>query len=138
MAKEFIIRDHGNWQEMVNTAWPWIATKPFRVQLLSGLKRTLDQNALMHAVFEECVRQTKLKDAHWWKNELKCKLGLKEVHFDIEDQPHVIVLSTTQYNTAQMAKFCEKIVAHMKTDYNVDIVLPEELNKTKGEDNASN
>ena len=95
----------------------------------SELTRTLDQNWLIHAVFSDCAKLTGLKTPNWWKSELKCKIGLREVHFDIDEQPHLIVRSTTEYSTKEMATFCEKIVAYMKMNYDVDIILPDELTK---------
>lgn len=129
MAKEFIIRDWPNWMEVVNIAQPVIGKKAFRVVLYRGLKRTVDQNSLMHAVFEDCAKKTGKRDAKWWKNELKNKLGKKSVHFDLDDQPTIIVHSTTEYSTKEMADFCEKIVAYMKQEYQADIELPEEIKK---------
>lgn len=109
--------------------------KPLSVKV-TGVKRSLDQNALVHAVFEDCARLTGEKNAGWWKEELKLKLGKKSVHIDLDDQPHVVVISTTDYSTAEMAAFCEKIVAHMKTDYDVDIVLPNDPPINEGADDG--
>jgi hypothetical protein len=84
-------------------------------------KRNLSQNDLLHAIFEECAKKTGLKDAYWFKNELKNKLGLKEVHIDLDDMPTVIVVSTTKYNKKQMSDFIEKIIAYMAMNYQVVI-----------------
>lgn len=135
MAKEFIIRKIEDWNEVVALAKPVIGKKPFRVKLSRGLKRTIDQNALMHMVFENCSKQcfgkfAINKDASWWKGELKNKLGKKSVHFDLDESPTIIVHSTTEYSTKELAEFCEKIQAYMKQTYDVDIELPDEI-KTK-------
>lgn len=82
-------------------------------------KRNLPQNDLLHAIFKECAKKTGLKSATWFKNELKGKLGLKEVHIDLDDMPSVIVVSTTKYNKKQMSDFIEKIYAYMAQNYNV-------------------
>lgn len=144
MKYEVIIKTQTDWEKLDRTVRDRIVVNPapFKVVVDGGLKRTIDQNKLLHAVFEDCARKTRIqiidrvnnlqgfvtKSADWWKNELKCKLGKKEVHFDLEEQPTIIVVSTTEYNTREMAEFCEKIVAHMKTEYGVDIELPDELN----------
>lgn len=134
--KEFIIRESNDWREVAKTVTPVIGKTPFRVVLYRGLKRTGKQNKLLHAVFEECAKKASAFraegsycDAIWWKNELKSKLGIKQVHFDIDDQPTVIIKSTTDYSTKEMGDFCEKIVAYMTTEYGVDIELPDELKK---------
>lgn len=127
---EYIIKELSDWnaldikaRRIINS----ISFKPFLVRI-TGLKRTLDQNALLHAVVSDCAKKTGIKDAHWWKDELKLKLGLKEVHFDLDEQPFVIVVSTTRYSTKQMGQFVEKIQAYMKTEYDIDIELPNEFN----------
>lgn len=141
MAKEFIINAQEDWQDMVKLAYPVVGKKPFRVVLHRGLKRTVDQNSLVHAVFEDCARKVtrqiastpgstmiaQIKPAEWWKTELKNKLGKKSVHFDLDEQPTIIVHSTTEYSTKELAEFCEKIVAYMKTEFGVDIELPDEI-----------
>lgn len=132
MAKEFIIRDKGDWQAMVNIAFPVVGKKPFRVILHRGLKRTIDQNKLLHAVFTDCANKVWAKlnkslPADWWKRELKAKLGKKSVHFDLDEQPTIFIDSTSDYSTKEMSDFCQKIVAHMKTEHEVDIELPDEL-----------
>lgn len=140
MAKEFIIREEKDWSEVVAIAKPVIGKKPFRVKLSRGLKRTVNQNALVHTVFVDCA--TKVwkareisKPANWWKSELKNKLGKKSVHFDLHDQPTIIVHSTTEYSTTELGEFCEKIVAYMKQEYDVDIELPDQINKKLNKNN---
>ncbi len=132
--KEYIIKTVADFTDFYvdGIAKLKVAFKPFKIAI-SGLQRTIAQNSLLHAVFEDCYNLTGIKDAKWWKRELKNKLGLKEVHIDMHDQPTVIVLSTAEYSTKQMAEFCEKIVAYMKIEYGVDIVLPDELKEVKNE-----
>lgn len=84
-------------------------------------KRSLPQNDLLHAIFKECAKKTGIKNAKWFKNELKNKLGLKEVHIDLEDEATVIVVSTAKYTKRQMSDFLEKIFAHMAEHYQVII-----------------
>lgn len=141
MAKEFIIREAKDWNAMVAMAKPVVGKKPFRIVLHRGLRRTIDQNALLHAVFADCRSKVptfvwmdgvrRWPDVRWWKDELKSKLGLKEVHFDIDDMPTVIIKSTSEYSTKELSDFCEKIVAYMKTEYGVDINLPDDLKGAK-------
>jgi len=121
--KEFIISNKDDWEGLLNLVRPVIGVKSFKVELSTDFKRTKPQNKLLHAVFKECTEKTGVKDAAWWKIELKNKLGLKEVDFDIEDRPTVIVLSTTEYSASQVSVFCEKVVAHMKTEFDVNINL---------------
>jgi hypothetical protein len=137
MAKsEYIIKTLDDWLDLIQLGRDKLKAtgfKPFKVTL-SGLQRTNEQNKLLHAVFADCARLTGLKNANWFKNELKCKIGLKEVHFDLDEQPSLIVRSTTEYSTKEMAAFCEKIVAHMKMVYGVDIVLPDDLTTSEVKD----
>lgn len=137
MAREFIIREKEDWGAMVKLAYPTVGVKPFRVILMRGLKRTVDQNALLHAVFAQCA-STPLwddkkeayyhKDTKWWKAELMNKLGKKSVHFDLDEQPTVMVVSTTEYNTKEMSDLCEKIKVYMDQTYSKEIILPESKN----------
>jgi len=90
---------------------------------LSAPKRTLPQNELIHAVFKECADKTKIKNAEWWKTELKEKLGKKQVHFDLEENPSVITVSTTKYKKKEISDFVEKIKHHMAANYQVQIVM---------------
>lgn len=132
MAREFIIRTKEDWAEMVKIAYPVIGVKAFRVQLLRGVKRTLDQNSLVHGVFAQCAttslwdgKKYIYKDAKWWKAELMNKLGKKSVHFDLDEQPTYSVASTTEYNTKEMSDLCEKIKVYMHQTYDKEIILPE-------------
>lgn len=136
MAREFIIRTKEDWGDMVRLAYPAIGVKPFRVRLLEGLKRTVDQNSLFHGVFKQCSNvpiKTKegiiYKDAKWWKAELKNELGKKSVHFNLDDEQTLIVSSTSEYNTKEASDFCVKIQAYMKTEFQADIILPEPKTK---------
>lgn len=101
--------------------------KPFTLIFKFGSQRSIKQNKLIHALFEDCAKLSNMKDASWWKEELKLKIGRKEVHFDMHDQPHVIVISTTEYSIPEAADFAQKLQAYMKVNYNVDIDLPEDL-----------
>lgn len=125
---EHIIKDLDDWNKLDMLARAKInagGVKPFKVTI-TGTKRTINQNSLLHAVFEDCAKKTGLRDAKFWKEHCKLKLGLKEVIIDLDDQPFLVVLSTTEYSTKQMGDFCKKIQVYMKVEYGVDIDLPNE------------
>lgn len=89
-------------------------------------KRNNDQNALFHSLCQQAAEKynalpNKVKDtaAGFWKEEWKGKLGIKEVHIDLEENPSVIVLSTKKYSRPQMALFVDKIIAYMDTQYQI-------------------
>ncbi len=95
-------------------------------------KRNNDQNALFHALCEQMAEKAKycsklndkfLNTAEWWKDEFKCKLGKKEVHFDIEENPTVMVVSTTKYSKPEMALFVDKIIAFADTQYGISLEI---------------
>lgn len=109
-------------------------------------KRSLKQNSLLHAIFQQCADKTphkwvrstltdilfrRLGSPGFWKDELKSKLGKKEVHFDLEDNPTVIMVSTSDYTKPEMADFVTKIQAHMKQVYDVDIEIKEIMEELK-------
>ncbi len=139
---EHIIKGLEDWNKLDILARSKINTgmvKPFKVTI-TGTKRTIDQNSLVHAIFMDCAKKMREfgveKDADWWKEKLKTELGLKKVYMDLDDQPFLVVVSTTEYSTKQMGDFCKKIQAYMKIEHGIDIVLPNEdddLNNNKTE-----
>jgi hypothetical protein len=76
---------------------------------------------LIHSLFEQCAAKTNKTNAEWWKTELKEKLGKKEVHFDLEETPTVITVSTTEYSKKEIGDFVLKIQHHMMEKYQVSI-----------------
>jgi len=129
---KLIINNQADWNKLQAMANKAIGIKPFQVELKTDYeKRSLAQNALLHAVFKDCAEKTSValvNNAKWWKRELKGKLGLKEVHFGIDNHPTVIVISTSDYSKAQASDFARAIQAYMKVEYDADIDLPDEFN----------
>jgi hypothetical protein len=131
MAKEFIIKTHEDWCAVVRLASPFVGKKPFRLTLHKGLKRTIDQNKLLHAFCADCAERYWAKfgkslPAAWWKREIKAKLGKKAVHFDLDDQPTIFIESTTEYDTAEMSALLQKAQAFLKIEHEIDVPLPED------------
>jgi len=101
--------------------------KPIEVKI-SEAKRNSDQNALFHSLCQQAAEKSNSQEpqtakAEWWKNEFKAKLGKKEVHFDLNDQPTIFVISTTRYSKSEMASFVDKIIAYCDTDFGISLEI---------------
>lgn len=94
-------------------------------------KRSGKQNSLIHALFEQCAIKTGQKDAEWWKDELKSKVGLKSVHFDMFEQPTIFIKGTSEYKKPELALFVQKLQAHMATEHKVEIDIKQALEELK-------
>lgn len=90
-------------------------------------KRSNKQNSLIHALFEQCAKLTGKKDAEWFKDELKAKIGLRSIHWDLFDVPTLFIKSTSEYSKPEMALFVEKLQAHMMTEYKVEIDIKQAM-----------
>jgi len=123
---DYTITNREEWNALDATIRSKMPTKPFVVSIKPE-KRTTDQNSLIHALFEDCAKLTKIKNAIWWKNELKGKLGITDVHKDLEDRYSVIVLSTTEYSKEEISDFIVKVEVYMLENYEV-LIKPREIN----------
>lgn len=94
-------------------------------------KRSGKQNSLIHALFEQCAAKTGYKDYIWWKDELKSKIGLKSVHFDMFENPTIFIKGTSEYSKPKLALFVEKLQAHMMIEHKVEIDIKQVLEELK-------
>lgn len=124
---DYNVYSQKDWQQVEQAAQQAIGKAPFRVKLLHGLKRTLPQNSLFHAFCNECAIRTGIKNVHWWKAYIKNKIGIKRVHIDLDEQPFVEVVSTTEYSKKQMSDLLEKAQILIQEERGIWVPLPNEV-----------
>ena len=125
-----IIKTQQDWREFAYTVLQFVGKTPFKVTATSELKRSKDQNAWLHKLFEiisqQIPRTEKANDgtARYWKAYCKEKLGKKIVHLDLDDQPFVEVVGTRDYSPEELSDFIEKIRAHFLRQFEIDLPEP--------------
>lgn len=119
---------------LLQKRWESNSDAPDLELVLREPKRSSKQNSLIHGLFEQCAKVTGKKDADWWKDELKSKIGLKSVHFDMFEQPTVLIKGTGEYSKPEMTLFVEALQAHMSAFHKVEIDIKQAMEEL-GADN---
>ena len=125
---KLIINNQADWNKLQAMANKAIGVKPFQVELKTDYKkRSNNQNAYLHKIFE-IVAKANGSSATFWKNAFKYEFGKKTVQIGLDKQPFIVVESTSEYTTAELADFITLITAYCASHLDLQILTPEEFN----------
>lgn len=121
-----VIKTRADWSNILSLVEKVVGVKPFEVTLDTNYqKKTTPQLRYIHEVFK-VIEQQRGRTQDFWKAKLKESLGVKLVHFDLDDTPFVEVVSLKDYNKEQMADFITKVQEYCARELDLQILTPEE------------